>query len=102
MPAYTFNCTDHGPFTAHRPIALFDAPCLCPVCETPASRQVSLPMLGQGTRQAPAPVQASATKAHAVGCGCCTPVKRQDANATAIMAAAHKPSAPTGGLFAGT
>jgi len=41
MPVYEYNCEEHGPFEAMRPMSECTSPCACPVCGA-ASQRVML------------------------------------------------------------
>jgi len=43
VPTYNYRCLHCGPFTAHRPMALFDRPASCPSCGTESGRMPSVP-----------------------------------------------------------
>ena len=56
MPVYSYQCEEHGPFEAMRPMSEYAAPHACPICGA-ASRRVMisaprLAVLDHGTRRA--------------------------------------------------
>ena len=38
MPVYEYMCEECGPFTAMRPMAEYEKPCVCPSCTLDAPR----------------------------------------------------------------
>lgn len=82
MPTYDYHCENCGPFAAIRRVAERDMGCVCPTCDTPAQRTLSLPSLalmaastrtGHQTneRSAHAPQHSGEYKhRHGPNCGC--------------------------------
>jgi putative FmdB family regulatory protein len=53
MPLYTYQCRDHGEFSAWAQMASSDQPQPCPSCATPAERALARPMIaGKGADNA--------------------------------------------------
>lgn len=86
MPSYEYCCDDCGDFSAIRPIAMRNDPCVCPTCGGHAQRVIrSAPRLATmssanrsahatNERAAHAPrtsAEYKATHKHGPGCGCC-------------------------------
>ncbi|ABE42643.1 zinc ribbon domain-containing protein [Polaromonas sp. JS666] len=78
MPTYDYACTRCGPFTARRPLAVFDQPVPCPACGADAARALSVPAslgarrpqteLGQAAERDGAGYQ---RLRHGGACACC-------------------------------
>ncbi|WP_082653492.1 zinc ribbon domain-containing protein [Aureimonas sp. AU22] len=81
MPNYDYACPTCGPFTAMRPMAEFQEPCVCPDCGTSAPRTVlrapAIAAMDPVRRSVLASAEAgmsnrgTAKAAHPAGCGCC-------------------------------
>jgi putative FmdB family regulatory protein len=84
MPVYEYMCDACGPFTAIRPVAEFDRPTPCPICEAKAPRVLltapnfaSMDLrrraaIGVNERSANAPTTLSERRSkHGAGCSCC-------------------------------
>lgn len=83
MPTYDYRCADCGDFSALRPIARRDLPCMCPQCGAEAARALvaapSFANMSASTRQAhatnersaAAPRESARAGRHGSGCGCC-------------------------------
>lgn len=87
MPTYEYCCDDCGDFSAIRPVAMRNEPCVCPGCGRHAGRVIrSTPQLATmssasrtahatNERAAHAPMTSAeyATRhKHGPGCGCCS------------------------------
>lgn len=80
MPLYTYDCPDHGVFTAFASINDYDKPCTCPDCGGAADRCFSLPqyrVLSDSARHAHATNEraqhepkSSKAGGHGSSCGC--------------------------------
>ena len=85
MPTYEYRCDDCGDFTAYRPIAVRNDPCICPYCGKGSERVIlSAPTLATmsstnriahatNERAAHSPKTSAehhATHRHGPGCGC--------------------------------
>lgn len=46
MPLYTYQCHDHGEFSAWGQMSTSDAPQPCPSCQEPAQRALAHPSIG--------------------------------------------------------
>jgi putative FmdB family regulatory protein len=84
MPVYEYMCDACGPFTAIRPMAEFEQPTACPICEAESPRVLlTAPNLASmdprrrtamatNERSASAPKSLSEMKTkHGAGCSCC-------------------------------
>lgn len=84
MPTYDYACARCGPFTARRPLAVFDQPVPCPACGAESGRALSVPVsLGMGSREPRSglrPEQGAGSGyqrlRHGGACGCCPPALR--------------------------
>lgn len=87
MPVYEYMCEDCGPFTAMRPMSVYDQPCECPDCEQQAprvlltapnfansmSRETRLAhATNERASHAPSTVTEFKAKQHGSGCSCCS------------------------------
>lgn len=79
MPLYTYTCASCGPFETWATIEAAKSEILCPECETPGKRQISLPHISNMNstlRKALARSEQSGSepkvvsKKHLAGCGC--------------------------------
>ena len=86
MPTYEYCCDDCGDFTAYRPIAMRNEPCICPYCGKASTRvMLTAPTLATmsssqriahstNERAAHAPktsAEYAAGRKHGPGCSCC-------------------------------
>ncbi len=77
MPLYTYQCDQHGEFSAWGRMSESDAPQCCPTCAEPAQRALAHPAVGGGSSgeamacgdNACAPARPS-FGGHACGAGC--------------------------------
>jgi putative FmdB family regulatory protein len=87
MPTYEYLCDGCGPFTAMRPMAEFELPLECPVCDAMAPRVIlTAPHCSTTSAEGRQSQEWSATSpaatSHASGCGCCSsPTPRFSARA---------------------
>ncbi|MEQ1888398.1 MAG: zinc ribbon domain-containing protein [Alphaproteobacteria bacterium] len=84
MPIYDYLCDSCGPFTEMRPMAEYETPCECPVCNLDAPRSLSVPHFANmaperrhafatNERSAHAPQSSTEYKSrHGANCSCCT------------------------------
>jgi putative FmdB family regulatory protein len=81
MAVYDYQCTDCGPFTVLRPMAMSGEPCNCPDCGEPAARAFfSVPFIAGmdperrtafATNEKARHEPKRGGAAHGPGCSCC-------------------------------
>lgn len=78
MPLYTYECAEHGEFSAWGKMSESNAPQPCPSCAEPASRALAKPAIGGRSESADygcgagacGEAMAASSGPSAGGCGC--------------------------------
>ncbi len=71
MPNYDYLCPACGPFSAFKPIARYQEPEPCPVCEAEAPRAILRAPAVRGASGGGDPAWLGGMNKHGGGCACC-------------------------------